>query len=464
MEQIPENSVRKTIVDPMADSIFSQFSQFIQAELGIKMPPAKKTMLQARLQKRLWKLGIDSFDAYYDYVFSPDGRESELPQMIDVVTTNKTDFFRESNHFDFLVERVLPEMIERHGLDKRFMLWCAGSSSGEEPYSLAMVLHNFSEQVHGFKFFILATDISTRVLDKAKLGIYDEESVEPVPAAFREKYLLRSKERGKGLIRISPNIRSFVKFRRLNLIRNDFSLRETMDIIFCRNVIIYFDRDTQEHVINRLYHHLSPGGYLFTGHSETLNGLSVPLKPVAHTVYQKELTSDMPAHLPVVTLKPAELFISERPVIVRTVLGSCVAVTMFDRKLGVSAICHALLPEGDERSSAFDVQTSGPYKYVKTVIPIMLQRLRNYGVEQKNLEIKLFGGADMLVTETGNPNLLPVGKANIHAVLQIMKAQKLNVVVSDVGGNVGRKILFYTHTGEVLLKRIQASTELGWSI
>ena len=348
---MPENTLRKTIVDPMTDNTFSRFSQFIQAELGIKMPPAKKTMLQARLQKRLWKLGLDSFDAYYDYVFSADGRELELPQMINVVTTNKTDFFREPNHFEFLVERILPEMIKSYGLDKRFMFWCAGSSSGEEPYSLAMVLHDFSEQVHGFTFFILATDISTRVLDKAKLGIYDEDLVEPVPAAFRKKYLLRSKEHDNGLVRISPEIRSFVRFRHLNLIKNDFGMRETIDVIFCRNVIIYFNRDTQEQVINRLYHHLSPGGYLFTGHSETLNGLSVPLKAVAHTVYQKERIADPSSHLPVITLKPAELFISERPAIVRTVLGSCVAVTMYDRQLGIAAICHALLPEGNENSS-----------------------------------------------------------------------------------------------------------------
>lgn len=453
---MPESTARRTIIDPMTDSTFFQFSQFIQTELGIKMPPTKKVMLQARLHKRLWKLGLDSFDAYYEYVFSPDGREHELPQMINVVTTNKTDFFREPNHFDFLVEHVLPKMIKRHGLEKRFTLWCAGSSSGEEPYSLAMVLHNYSEQVHGFKFFILATDISTKVLDKAKLGIYDEESAEPIPVIFRQKYLLRSKERDKGLVRVSPEIRSFVRFRRLNLIKSDFGLRETVDIIFCRNVIIYFNRETQEHVINKLYHHLSPGGYLFTGHSETLNGHSVPLKAVAHTVYQKEFS-----HFPVITLKPAELFVSERPVIVRTVLGSCVAVTMYNRQHGISAICHALLPDGDKYASELDSQTgSGPYKYVNTAIPIMLQRLRNYGIDPKDLEVKLFGGADMMVTDSENPNPHPAGQSNIHAVLKIIKAQHLTLTVSDVGGHLGRKLLFYTHTGEVLLKRIQSSTEL----
>ena len=459
---MPEG-VRRTLVEPMTDETFLRFSQFIQNELGIKMPPAKKTMLQARLQKRLWKLDIDSFHTYYEYVFSPEGRENELPHMIDVVTTNKTDFFREPNHFDFLVERVLPELLNNQGPEKRVTLWCAGCSTGAEPYSLAMVLRNYAEQIQDFQFFILGTDISTRVLEKAKLGIYDEETVEPVPAEFRKKYLLKSKEKDKALVRLVPEIRSNVRFRRLNLIKNDFGLRETMDIIFCRNVIIYFNRETQEQVINRLYHHLAPGGYLFTGHSETLNGLSVPLKAVAHTVYQKEHAVDLSTQLPVITLKPAELFISERPSIVRTVLGSCVAVTMFDRQLGVSAICHALLPGNDE-GSELDTYTSGPYKYINSVVPLMVQRLRNYGVNIADLEVKLFGGADMMTARMGRPNYHPVGKSNIDAVIQAINAQNLQVKVSDVGGHMGRKILFYTHTGEVLLKRIKSGTEPEWAI
>lgn len=460
---MPTDGGKRTIVEPMTDETFFRFSQFIQNELGIKMPPAKKTMLQARLQKRLWKLDIDSFHEYYDYVFSPAGREDELPHMVDVVTTNKTDFFREPNHFDFLVERVLPELLKEQGSEKRVTIWCAGCSTGAEPYSLAMVLHDYAEHVQDFQFFILGTDISTRVLEKAKLGIYDEETVEPVPDEFRRKYLLKSKGKDQKLVRVSPEIRGRVRFRQLNLVKNDFGLRETMHIVFCRNVIIYFNRETQEQVINRLYHHLNPGGYLFTGHSETLNGLSVPLKAVAHTVYQKERVTDLSTQLPVITLKPAELFISERPSIVRTVLGSCVAVTMFDRRLGISAICHALLPGSDE-GSELDTHTSGPYKYVNSVVPLMVQRLRNYGVETEHLEVKLFGGADMMSARMGRPNYHPVGKSNIDAVIQAINAQNLKVKVSDVGGHMGRKILFYTHTGEILLKRIKSGTEPEWAI
>lgn len=462
--EIHEENIRRTPVDGMTDEAFTHFSEFIEEELGIKMPIAKKTMLQARLQKRLWKLGIDSFEDYYDYVFSVEGRELELQQMIDVVTTNKTDFFRESNHFDYLTEHVLPDMLKRYGSERQYMFWCAGCSSGEEPYSLAMTLHHFAEERPNFHFLILATDISSRVLDKAKLGIYEEEAAEPVPDELRRKYLLKSKEKDKGLVRIAPEIRAYVKFRQVNLVKGEFGFRESMDVIFCRNVIIYFNRETQEQVINRLYQHLNPGGFLFTGHSETLNGLAVPLKAVAHTVYQKDASAaNLPQNLPIITLKPAELYVSDQPAIIRTVLGSCVAVTMFDKRLGVAAMCHALLPQSNEavdNNAAF--QGNPLYKYVNSVIPLMLSRLQEFGSEIKDLEVKLFGGADMLTIRTGNPNFQPVGRSNIDAVLQAIKSNHLELAVSDVGGHTGRKILFYTQTGEVLLKRIKSGMESGW--
>jgi len=274
----------------MPDRLFPKFRSFIQEELGIKMPDVKKTMLQARLQKRLRKLGLDSFEKYYDYVFSPDGIRTELQNMIDVVTTNKTDFFREPRHFNILVEKTLPELIRigklRPGAGARF--WSAGCSTGKEPYTLAMVLSEFAERHQGYSFSILATDISTKVLNEAALGIYNDEAVEPIPMALKKKYLLRSKDRNKGLVWVAPEIRSMVRFRQLNFMDDDFGMeKEKMHIIFCRNVIIYFERRTQEIVLNRLCRHLIKGGYIFMGHSETLNGLNLPLTQVSTTVYRK---------------------------------------------------------------------------------------------------------------------------------------------------------------------------------
>jgi len=236
-------------------------------------------------------LGLTSLSRYCDFLFSPEGIANELVHMIDVVTTNKTDFYREPRHFEYLVKSALPELISRYGtgIRKDLMIWSAGCSTGEEPYTLAMVLSEFAQRCPGFKlrYTILATDISTRVLEKAKSGIYEHEKVVPVPADQKRKYLLRGKDKKKGMVRISPEVRSAVRFRRLNFLEGSFGMREPMDIIFCRNVIIYFDRATQETLLNRFCEHLTSGGYVFLGHSETIHGLNVPLTQVAPTVYRK---------------------------------------------------------------------------------------------------------------------------------------------------------------------------------
>jgi len=273
----------------LKDREFNRFSAFIYDAVGIKMPPAKKTMLEARLQKRLKALGIGTFEAYADFVFSADGQRDELVHLIDVVTTNKTDFFREPAHFEYLVKTAVPALIDDRdaGFRSPFKVWSAGCSTGEEPYTLAMVLSEFGEANPGFRSSILASDISTEVLAKSRNAIYAEDRVDPIPLQLKKKYLLKSRDRSKGLVRIVPQLRSMVQFRRLNFME-DFSMPEQMDVIFCRNVIIYFDKPTQERLLNRFWKQLVPGGFLFLGHSETLNGLDVPLTPVASTVYRKQ--------------------------------------------------------------------------------------------------------------------------------------------------------------------------------
>jgi len=275
----------------LSEKDFRRLSEFIHNECGIKMPEGKKVLLEARLRKRLRVLGMHSYTEYCDYLFSPEGTLNELIQMIDVVTTNKTDFFREAGHFDYLVRTALPELIKLYGANSRrkYTIWSAGCSTGEEPHTLAMVLNEFAEQQQGFYFSILATDISTRVLEHARRGIYKEEVVQPVPVAMKMKYLLKGKDKNKGLVRANPQLRSLIEFRRLNFMNTDFGIKEPVDIIFCRNVVIYFDRPTQEKLLNRFAHHLIPGGYLFMGHSETLNGLSVPLVTAGPMVYRKPL-------------------------------------------------------------------------------------------------------------------------------------------------------------------------------
>ncbi len=273
----------------LSPRLFEKFSHFVTAQLGIKMPASKRTMLQSRLQKRLRQLRLHSFEEYYDFVFSDEGRQQELPHLLDTATTNKTDFYREPRHYEVLAQTAVPDLVRRTGagLRRPLKIWSAGCSTGAEPYTLAMELSEMATRIDGFKFQVLATDICTRVLGIAGHAVYEEREAQPVPMVCKKKYLLRSKDRARPRIRIAPELRRLVEFRQLNLMDADYGMSESLDIIFCRNVIIYFDRPTQYGVLSRLCRCLKPGGYLFMGHSETLNGFELPLRSVASTVYRK---------------------------------------------------------------------------------------------------------------------------------------------------------------------------------
>lgn len=287
-EKQPDEHSSFFLFKPLSQNDFRKLSELIQSHIGIRMPDSKKVMLESRLHKRLRALHFKDFPQYCDYLFSDDGFTRELPELFDVITTNKTDFFREPVHFEHLTTYVLPELLSISKLkNKRLTFWSAGCSTGEEPYSLAMVLQDYRERVEDFQFTIYATDISTKVLETAKMAIYNHEKVEPVPMVFKKKYLLRSKDKTKKIVRIAPEIRALVQFSRLNLMEEHYSMVKDMDVIFCRNVIIYFNHQTQELLIRKFYRHLKMGGYLFLGHSETLCGISIPLVTLLPTVYKK---------------------------------------------------------------------------------------------------------------------------------------------------------------------------------
>ena len=256
----------------LSERDFRRLSAYIETELGIKMPEAKKIMLESRLQKRLKALSMDSFSDYCDYLFSAEGQNTELFQMINIVTTNKTDFFRESNHFDYLFSVALP------ALNKSLInIWSAGCSTGEEPYTISMVLEKYRESFPNKDYTILATDISTDVLAVAQKGIYPLERVDPVPMEFKKKYLLKSKDSKKAQVRVKPELRRKLEFGRFNLMEKNFDLGRSFEVIFCRNVLIYFDKNNQQSLLKRFYAHLVPGGYLFLGHSESMAGFNLRL-------------------------------------------------------------------------------------------------------------------------------------------------------------------------------------------
>lgn len=273
----------------MTDETFSLFSEFIQEELGIKMLKNKQVMLQARLMKRLRALRMETYEEYYEYLFSQEGHERELPYFVHQVTTNKTDFFREPAHFQFMVDHALPTLIRENKYSWRtpLRIWSSACSTGEEPYTIAMVMANYVEETRPLNFEILGSDISPTVLQTATQAIYENSKVDPVPHYMRRKYLLRGKDKKNDIVRIIPELRSRVHFKWVNLKAKTFNIDKMMDIIFCRNVIIYFSRETQLMVIKNLCKQLKTGGYLFMGHSETLSGFSLPLKQVSTTIYRK---------------------------------------------------------------------------------------------------------------------------------------------------------------------------------
>jgi chemotaxis protein methyltransferase CheR len=258
----------------------------IYAQAGIHLGTEKKVMLEVRIKRRLKTLNLESYGEYCDYLFGHKGLKDEITHLIDVVTTNKTDFFRESKHFDFLVETALPELTERIG-GRPFVIWSAGCSTGEEPYTMAIVLSEYALAHPGFRFRIQASDISTIVLDKAETGVYTDEIVAPVPSALRRKYFMRSRKPGSNQVRVVPELRRCVEFRRLNFMDSDYCIPQKAEAIFCRNVIIYFDRPTQERILQKLSACLIPGGYLFVGHAETLHDMNLPLESVAPALYRR---------------------------------------------------------------------------------------------------------------------------------------------------------------------------------
>ncbi len=273
--------------DYLSPANFEFLAEFIESYAGIKMPPSKKTMVECRLRRRAQALGMQSLQEYCSYLFEQGGLDTEAVNLIDAVTTNKTDFFREPKHFDFLVEEAIPAFIAQGALARSSLkVWSAASSTGAEPYTLAMVLAQQRDTVPAFS--ILATDISTQVLQIGVQAIYPEIMAHPIPEALRKHYLLRSKQGARDRVRVVPELRRTVRFQRLNLMETPYSVDRDMHVIFCRNILIYFDKQTQQNVLKQICLHLRPGGYLFLGHSESAAGFDLPLTQVSASVFRAE--------------------------------------------------------------------------------------------------------------------------------------------------------------------------------
>lgn len=273
----------------ISDKEFNLFQRLIYNASGIFLTPAKKELLKSRLMKRLRQKSLASFKEYYDYVTQRDTTGEELVNMLDCISTNLTEFFREVAHFQFLAEKAIPALLEnkRKKHEKRVRVWSAGCSTGEEPYSISMVLAEHVQRQYEWDVKILATDISTRVLRKAMEGVYTKDQLKSVSLQLINSYFKKRNVNNKGYYHIDTCLKNMIAFRRLNLTDETFPFKGQFDFIFCRNVMIYFDKQTQNELISKFYQHLAPNGYLFIGHSESLAGTNNKFRYVQPTVYQK---------------------------------------------------------------------------------------------------------------------------------------------------------------------------------
>ncbi|MEQ1794590.1 MAG: protein-glutamate O-methyltransferase [Nitrospira sp.] len=267
---------------PISKQEYDRIRTLLYEESGISLGENKQSLVVSRLSKRLRDLEIDSFAAYYDHV-TQDNSGGEFTRMLDLLSTNKTDFFREPKHFDYLREQILPTL-ER---EKRIRIWSSACSTGEEPYTIAITLHEAITSPAQWDMEILASDISTRVLAHAAAGLYGEERITTVSPDIARRHFLKGRGKSAGLVKVKPHLSKLIKFRRLNLMSDTFPIKSPLDLIFCRNVMIYFDRPTQERLIAKFHRYLKPGGHLFIGHSESLQWIKHDFSTVAPTIYRK---------------------------------------------------------------------------------------------------------------------------------------------------------------------------------
>jgi chemotaxis protein methyltransferase CheR len=275
----------ESVVDSISltEAQFDQVSDLVRKLCGINLHVGKKELVKARLNKRLRKLGLRCFSQYIDYV-RRDTTGVELTMMLDCISTNLTSFFREADHFEYLGGELLQKVIDRG--QRRLRVWSAGCSSGEEPYSLAILLNEKIPDISRWDVRILATDLSTRVLDKALRGVYPADRLKTVPANVRGKYFVSEGRGGDKTFCANDRLRDLITFGRLNLMES-WPMSGPFDVIFCRNVMIYFDKPTQSKLVNRYFDLLGPGGTLFIGHSESLTGVKHRFRYVRPTVYEK---------------------------------------------------------------------------------------------------------------------------------------------------------------------------------
>ena len=423
---------------------FEAFRELIHDVAGIALGDQKRALLCSRLSKRLRHFEFSSFQQYYDHLCHDDPSGDERRRMINCITTNKTNFFREPHHFEFLRDSVLANL-SRPGAPRKLRIWSAGCSTGEEPYSIAVTLAEHLSPLAGWDIKILASDIDTDVLAHAEAGVYTRDKSDDIPDSLQRKWFERA---GASSVRVRRPLRDLIAFRQINLIEESWPIRTTFDVIFCRNVTIYFDRPTQERLYERLAKHLTPGGYLIAGHSENLHWLDHLFAPVGNTVYRvrPEAASRYvaPRAAPVLAttrIQSGGVFASREPAIVTTLLGSCVSACLFDPVAGVGGMNHFMLPDGTNDG------LSPAACYGVHAMELLINRLMKLGGDRSRLQAKVFGAAHVLATDA-----TAIPDTNAAFILEFCAKEGIPIVARRLGGDLPLHLTLFTHTGKVQIR------------
>jgi chemotaxis protein methyltransferase CheR len=462
-------------VPDLGEAEFRALGELIYTLAGIRLGPSKKALVASRLAKRLRALRLPAYADYLRLLSSPEG-SVEIPTFINCITTNKTEFFREAHHFDVLAGEVFPELRRRaaQGGSRRVRIWSSAASTGEEPYTIAMtVLEHFGPRA-GWDIKILASDIDTEVLRRCEEGIYTADRLDDVPEALRARYFLRGTGEWAGRYRVKPELRELLTFRRVNLIEPSWPFRGMFDVIFCRNVVIYFDRPTQERLFRRFSDVLHRDGWLIVGHSENLHWLGDLFEAKKGTVYRpKSAGSAVPAaattRAPVAAAektaapsprRSSSTFVTDQKIhiggvfagsgeIVRTLLGSCVSACIWDPKARVGGMNHILLPAGGGREE-------GCTRFGVNAMEVLINEIMKRGGDRRRLRAKVFGGARVLNLGAAAGN---VAGSNVNFVRGFLVNEGIPIEAERTGGTSPLEVRFWTDSGRSEVRPVGSAAQ-----
>ena len=491
-----------SVANPIPDRDFQLIRKMIYDEAGISLSDAKRTLVCSRLSKRLRLLKLQTHSQYLDYLANRDPGGVERQIMINCLTTNKTDFFREPHHFDFLREQVYPrlEQAALHGASRRLRIWSAACSSGEEPYTIAMTILEHFSSLRNWEVEIVASDINTEVLQKAREGIYSLDRIEGLDIELKRKYFLRGKGRLEGSCQVIPEIRKLITFRQVNFMEKSWPIDGSFDVIFCRNVLIYFNSETQQKLLPRLTSKLVHGGYLMLGHSENLPWLAETMMPLGQTIHQKapeskahasrnsrkrEATTNstieplvpkgnagsLGCHIemgrpPKISRSTAlhsrtlcrteitagQVLASKTPIEIATTLGSCVAACLYDPVAKVGGMNHFMLP-----IHATDEKVCG--RYGVHAMELLINEIAKLGGDRRRLRAKAFGGSSVIALRDSS---VKVGQINATFIRKFFADENIPLEGEKLGGDNPLRVYFLPSSGTAYVKQVtrtQAVTE-----